>query len=186
MEQKRITIDGKPCIGVYYDKNDFNEMKKLYKVRLELNRVLINFGSRATNVPDFLSEGIFCYLFNVCRTNAKGNSKSFDAYDERTNEGIQIKSTSIENDCTSFGPTSTWDKIYFMKFYPKSESGRVEIYDITSYPPYDFVLNHKKHETFRDQQLMGRRPRFSIQDLIIDPNNLKPIKTINLFEGSND
>ena len=186
MIRKKILINGKPSIGMYYDHNDFEELKKIYRTWLNLNKFIINLGSRATNVPDLLSEGLFCYLFGVCRTNAKINSKSYDAYDEKTNEGIQIKSCSIEDDCTSFGPKSTQDRIYFMKFHPNSKNGKVEIYDITDYPPYDFVLNHEKNETFLDQQLMGRRPRFSVQKLIIDANNLKPIKTVYLLEEKHD
>lgn len=186
MIRKKILINGKPSIGMYYDHNDFEELKKIYRTWLNLNKFIINLGSRATNVPDLLSEGLFCYLFGVCRTNAKINSKSYDAYDEKTHEGIQIKSCSIEDDCTSFGPKSTRDRIYFMKFHPNSKNGKVEIYDITDYPPYDFVLNHEKNETFLDQQLMGRRPRFSVQKLIIDANNLKPIKTVYLLEEKYD
>jgi hypothetical protein len=62
-------------------------------------------GGRKINIPDVISEGIYCYLFNCARTN--GSAKSYDAVDLKTKEGIQIKSASIHDDCTSFGPTST-------------------------------------------------------------------------------
>lgn len=182
METKRIKIKGKNSMGMHYDDNDFQEMKNIYRTWKELNEVLVNLGSRAMNVPDLLSEGLFAYLFDVYRTNGEVNGSSFDAYDVKTNEGIQIKSCSIDNDCTSFGPKTHWDRIYFMKFHPQSNDGLVEIYDISSINLDNIVLNAKKGETFRDQQLQGRRPRFSIQKEIIKKYGIKPIKTVRLLE----
>lgn len=56
------------------------------------------------------------YFFNAVRTN--GTAHSYDAVDKNTGEGIQIKSASIKTDCTSFGPTSTWDKLIFADLAP--------------------------------------------------------------------
>ena len=93
-----------------------------------------------------------------------------------------MKSASIQYDCTSFGPTSTWDDLYYVDFAPNGNvDGNVFFYKID----VDFsglILNAKKKETFRDQQLQGRRPRFSIKRQIIDANNLKPVLKINLAE----
>lgn len=182
MQPIRIIINGKPATGLKYDYNDFLEMKTIYSNWKTLNEALEALGSRSLNVPDLLSEGLFSYLFNVLRTNGSINSNGYDAYDDKTNEGIQIKSCSIDNDCTSFGPKTHWDKIYFMKFHPKSVDGLVEIFDITDIDLDNIVLNASKNETFKDQQDQGRRPRFSIQKEIIDKYNLKPIKTIKLLE----
>ncbi len=118
------------------------------------------------------------YLFNAVRTN--GTARSYDAVDLVTHEGIQVKSTSIESDLTSFGPTSTWDVLIFMDFAPTGVvDGTVDIYRINTHPR-DIVLNRKKGETFTDQQMQGRRPRLSIKAQIINPEGLKPIKTIKL------
>lgn len=182
MEYKRILIHGKPTMGIYYDDEDFKTMKKIYSDWKALNDMLENFKSRALNVPDLLSEGLFCYLFKVYRTNGTAHSSSYDAFDLENNVGIQIKSCSIENDCTSFGPRTHWSKIYFMKFYPKSEDGLVEIYDISNFELNSIIMNAKKNETFKDQQDQGRRPRFSIQKEIIKKYNVKPIKVIKLLE----
>jgi hypothetical protein len=46
------------------------------------------------------------------------------------------------------------------------------------------VLNQEKSETFKEQQLQGRRPRLSIKKSIIIPSNKKPILEINLLTGS--
>jgi len=37
-----------------------------------------------------------------------------------------------------------------------------------------------KTQTFEDKQKKGERPRFSIPKKIIDPNDIKPIKTGNV------
>lgn len=63
-----------------------------------------------------------------------------------------------------------------------SVDGNVWFYEIDSTNIYNIVLNSKKAETFREQQLQGRRPRLSIKDKIINPLRLKPIKKINLME----
>ncbi len=123
----------------------------------------------------------YIVFFNAIRTN--GTAYSYDAVDKITGEGIQIKSTSIVEDCTSFGPTSKWDKLYFVDFIPNGEiDGSVWFYEINSYDIYSIVLNGKRTKLFRDQQSQGRRPRFSIKSKIIKPNNLVPVYKINLGE----
>ena len=100
-----------------------------------------------------------------------------------TGEGVQIKSASIKTDCTSFGPTSTWDLLYFVDFIPNDTiDGKVYIYKIEDDDIYNAVLNSKKNETFKDQQKQGRRPRLSIQN-IIRRKNLKPVKVIDILSG---
>ena len=96
---------------------------------------------------------------------------------------VQVyKSCSIDNDCTSFGPTSTWDELYFADFAPNGYvDGNVWFYKIDC-DIYSIVLNAKKGETFKDQQLQGRRPRFSIKSTIIKAQGLKPVLKINLLE----
>lgn len=186
MEYEKILVKGKITIGMKYDETDFKKMKKVYLNWKKLNEMLIKLGSRAMNIPDLLSEGLFAYLFKVYRTNGSSHSMSYDAYDVENNIGIQIKSCSIDNDCTSFGPMTHWDKIFFMKFYPKSDDGLVEIYDISNYDLNNIIMNAKKNETFKDQQNQGRRPRFSIQKEIIKKYNVKPIKVIRLLEDFYD
>lgn len=101
-----------------------------------------------------------------------------------TYDGVQVKSASIPNDCTSFGPTSTWDLLYFADFAPNGKiDGIVKFYLIPSDIVYGLVLNRAKNETFRDQQLQGRRPRFSMQKEIIKKLGLTPQKTVDLNSG---
>ena len=75
----------------------------------------------------------------------------------------------------------------FVDLAPFGEvDGNIWFYEIDSSNIYNIVLNYKKNETFRDQQLQGRRPRFSIKDKIINPLRLVPIKKINLMEDNDE
>ena len=147
-----------------------------------MNEKLKKLGGRGLNVPDVFSEALFCLAFNAVRTN--GTAHSYDCVVRGTGEGVQVKSASIPNDCTSFGPTSTWDLLYFVDFAPNGiVDGLVKFYKVEDADVYNLVLNAKKGETFKDQQLQGRRPRFSMQSAIIRPKKLMPVKIINIVTG---
>lgn len=182
MEKVRVTLrDGSSCFGDKFDNNDYLKLKEIFADWQKINNKLKPLGGRNLNVPDVFSEALFCIFFNAVRTN--GNAYSYDCVSLDNQAGIQIKSGSIEEDCSSFGPTSTWDEIYYVDFAPNgSVDGIVNFYKID----VDFsslVLNAKKGETFKDQQLQGRRPRFSIKRTIIKAYGLKPILTINLLDN---
>lgn len=183
MKQESIQLkDGTIVVGDAFDHDDFIKLQGIFKDWLEMNTKLKSLGGRGLNVPDVFSEAIFCLAFNAVRTN--GTAHSYDCVIRGTGEGVQVKSASIPNDCTSFGPTSTWDLLYFADFAPNGfVDGTIKFYKIDDNDVYSLVLNASKGETFRDQQLQGRRPRFSIQSSIIKPKKLKPLKTINLIDG---
>ena len=182
MQKVQVKLrDGTTVIGDSFDLSDYEMLKDIFHKWTDINKDLKYLGGRNLNVPDVFSEALYCIFFNAVRTN--GTAYSYDAVDRTTGEGTQIKSASIANDCTSFGPTSTWDKLIYADFAPKGQvDGNVWFYEIDSDEIYDIVLNEKKGETFRDQQEQGRRPRLSMKSKIIKANNLKPIKKINLME----
>lgn len=180
---ERISVklrDGSIVIGDKFSYEDYIKLKEIFKDWTAINSKLKPLGGRNLNVPDVFSEALFCIFFNSIRTN--GTAYSYDCVSLDTHAGIQIKSGSIEEDCSSFGPTSTWDEIYYVDFAPNGfVDGNVDFYKI-DIDFSDLILNAKKGETFRDQQLQGRRPRFSIKRQIIKANNIKPILSINLLE----
>lgn len=181
MEKVKITLkDGTIVVGDKFDLNDYEVLKEIFKDWTMINGKLKKLGGRNLNVPDVFSEALFCIFFNAIRTN--GTAYSYDCVSLDSHSGIQIKSGSIEEDCSSFGPTSTWDEIYYVDFAPNGfVDGKVDFYKLD----IDFsglVLNAKKGETFRDQQLQGRRPRFSIKRQIIKVHNIKPVLSIDLLE----
>lgn len=181
MERIQITLrDGTVCNGDKFDKEDYRHLQEIFSDWQNINKKLKPLGGRNLNVPDVFSEALFCIFFNAIRTN--GDAHSYDCVSLETHAGIQIKSASIKYDCTSFGPTSTWDELYYVDFAPNGKvDGKVVFYKID----VDFsnlILNEKKGETFKDQQLQGRRPRFSIKRQLIEAYGIKPVLSINLLE----
>jgi hypothetical protein len=183
MEKKSVTLkkDGSIVIGDMFQEHDFVKIKAIFKLWMEVNENIRSLNGRAINIPEILSEGIYAYLFDALRTN--NTAYSYDCVDIISGEGIQVKATSIQDDLTSFGPKSTWDKLIFMDFAPNGYiDGNVDIYHIPDEKLYTIILNKAKHETFEDQQLAGKRPRLSIRNQFIIPLGLKPIKSISLLD----
>ena len=180
MIKKQIKYkDGTVFIGDLFDESDYKNLKKIFKDWVDLNTRLSNLGGRGINVPDVFSEGLFCYFFNAVRTN--GTAYSFDAIMISSNQGVQIKSASIDEDLTSFGPKSTWDELQYVDFAPNGcVDGNIAFYKI-DLDLRNLVLNKSKNETFLDQQHQGRRPRLSIKREVIRKYKLKPIKVLNIL-----
>ena len=184
MKQENVRLkDGTIVIGDAFDNSDFIKLQEIFKQWVAINKQLKDLGGRNLNVPDVFSEALFCLAYDAVRTNA--TAYSYDCVMRDTGEGVQVKSASIPNDCTSFGPRSTWDLLYFADFAPNGYvDGVVKFYKIDDSSVYNLVLNASKNETFRDQQLQGRRPRFSMQSQIIKPMGLIPERIVDLNTGT--
>lgn len=182
MKKVLVTLkDGSKVYGDEFDAKDFEQLKVIFKKWQNINADLKALGGRNLNVPDVFSEALFCLAFDAVRTNATAHS--YDCVIKATGEGVQVKSASIVNDCTSFGPTSTWDLLYFADFAPHGViDGEVWFYKIDSEDVYGIQLNSAKGESFADQQKQGRRPRFSVKKVIIKTKGLQPVKKINLAD----
>lgn len=182
MKKVLVTLkDGSKVHGDEFDLKDFEQLKTIFKKWQNINTDLKALGGRNLNVPDVFSEALFCLAFDAVRTNATAHS--YDCVIKSTGEGVQVKSASIPNDCTSFGPTSTWDLLYFADFAPNGFiDGQVWFYKIESEDVYGVKLNTGKGESFIDQQKQGRRPRFSVKKTIIKKKGLQPIKKISLVD----
>lgn len=160
----------------YFDKKDAKTFKRLFDIWVKLNNGLGKYG-RKVNVPEVLSEGMFCVFSNSVRYQRKIKGKgsaSFDTINIETGEREQIKASSIKSDLTSFGPKSEWDKLYFMSFYNNGNiDGTFDVYEIPNKLIYANKVN--RGQTMKLQQGEKRRPRFSIMDDIITPYKIKPI-----------
>jgi len=168
-----------------FDAEDIEKISTMYTYWRDLSKLLKDFKSRAINLPEGLSESAFCICFDIKNcgrvTKIERGSVSFDVINFRTGKRIQVKACSINNDLTSFGPTSVWDDFYFMDFYKDgSFNGSFDIYLIPDELVYNTIVNTRKNETFKDQQLQGRRPRLSVKK-IIKNNNIDILKTCNLI-----
>lgn len=159
-----------------FNKSDGKKWKKLFDMWKILKFGMRDYKSREPNFPEGLSEVAFSLYSGSKRfISLQGKSSaSFDTFNTKTNRAEQIKACSVESDLTSFGPDSKWDDLYFLDFYNKGKlDGTFNVYKVPSNLIYDMKVN--KNQTMKEQQLQGRRPRFSITDKIIKEQNLKPI-----------
>jgi hypothetical protein len=167
-----------------FNREDAKEFKNLFDIWVELNNGLGKYG-RKVNIPEVLSEGMFCIFSKSVRCQKKLRGKgsvSFDTINLKTGEREQIKASSIKSDLTSFGPKSEWDKLYFMAFYNSGNlDGTFDVYEI----PNELIYKNKgnRGQTMELQQKEKRRPRFSIMDAIIKPYKIKPLgKNIKIWQ----
>lgn len=177
--QKYAVETGENIIDIevaHFGKKDAKTFKKLFDIWVKLNNGLSKYG-RKVNIPEVLSEGMFCVFSNSVRYQRKLKGKgsaSFDTINLKTGEREQIKASSIESDLTSFGPKSEWDKLYFMNFYNNGNpDGTFDVYEIPNRLIYKNKVNSA--QTMKKQQEEKRRPRFSIMKDIIKPNKIKPL-----------
>ena len=180
MEKIKVTLKNNEIVqGDKFEKKDLETLKDIFNDWKKINSKVNSLGGRGLNVPDVFSEALYCIYFNAIRTNKTAHS--YDCVNIENGAGVQIKSASIQNDCTSFGPTSTWDELYFMDFAIDGEiDGRVDVYQL-DFSLDNIIMNNKKHETFKMQQLQGRRPRLSLKKIIRE-KKLKPILRISLID----
>jgi hypothetical protein len=175
METQKVTLDlpegtGRAMVDMY-SVTDIEIIEEIYRAWRYLCDLLPLVNSRRVNLPEGLSESLFCIIKDVwrCSYNISFANSSFDCYDPHEpvhNNRIQIKACSVLPDLTSFGPNSEWDRIYFIDFYCEGYwDGTFDIYEIDTDDVYSFMVN--EDTTFVDQQALGKRPRFSIYNGLI-------------------
>jgi len=176
---RNINLYGSICNStlLQFNQDDKKEWKILWDSWNNLRVGLKGYDSRGPNLSEGLSESAFClYSHSLKIMNIQGGcDSSADTYNLETQEAEQIKATSIKNDLTSFGPTSKWDKLYFLDFYNNGDlNGSFDCYQIDTNLIYTTIVNKSKNESFIDQQNQGRRPRLSLKKIIVD-NDIAPI-----------
>lgn len=181
--KKEIIVNGENKMSElqYFDQPDIKIFQKVYEDWILLNKLLRTLKSRTINIPEALTEGLASLYLNAPRViNVYDSVSSFDCFDLTRNKMIQIKSSSVEFDLTTFGPKSIWDELYFCDFFVKGNwNGDFDIYKIPNELIYSQKVN--KNETFVEQQSQGRRPRFSIKKNILLKENIKPFISCNIF-----
>ncbi len=176
----RAEVFGEDCEMklMEFSSSDAEKWRELFRMWKNLKLGLKEYKARGTNFPEGLSEVAFC-LYSGSKKFVKkirgGASASFDTFNVENNRAEQIKASSINSDLSSFGPKSKWDDLYFLDFYNNGRlDGRFNLYKIPTEEVYRVKVNSE--QTFRDQQLEGRRPRFSITKEFINLG-LEPIES---------
>ncbi|MEA3273342.1 MAG: Bsp6I family type II restriction endonuclease [Patescibacteria group bacterium] len=179
LQKQKVVIDNHELaieIAIM-SQTDAKAFKRLFDLWKRLNVGLSKYG-RKVNIPEVLSEGMFCVFSGSVRFQRKirgAGTVSFDTINLKSNRKEQIKATSIAKDLTSFGPKTEWDDLYFMNFYRNGDlDGSFDVYLIPNNLIYEKQVN--KNQILRQQQTEKRRPRMSIQE-IIQENKIKPLAT---------
>lgn len=172
----------KPVVDlVEIDGARINDVSRLYFLWKDLNLGLRNFVSRGINFPEAISEPLACYALGYKWNKGSGG-------DAVTPDGriVEMKATSnFDGDLSSFGPVTTFDDLYFLRLHQRDNQLYIYNLGLNGETLGDIAAN--KTQTVRDQQLQGRRPRFSIIKQIIEPQNLQPevifdIRTMQVLE----
>lgn len=176
-----INLYGTNCKAevMKFEEEDIKQWLRLWNSWTTLRSGLKEYESRGPALSEGLSETAYCiYSGSVRLINVSGNcDTSADTYNLQTGKAEQIKAASIEQDLTSFGPTSKWDVLYFLDFYRDGAlDGSFDIYEIDKELIYSTVVHKGKNETFKDQQAQGRRPRLSLK-ILIDLHSISPLAT---------
>ena len=126
----------------------------------KINERLSNKKIRFPNFPSEISENIVCYYINKNNKNATWDTKKGDIELE-TGDKVEVKGYSSDGPA-SFGPTETWNILYFINCKSYKERKFV-IYEINLSNKSDTWKNLKvsKTDTYEKQCLEGRRPRIT-------------------------
>lgn len=154
----------------------FKEACESYFVWKELNERMKNSSSRGVNIHEGITEPIVCYVNDYKHSVGKGSEDAF------TEDGLQVQvkaSSNFHEDLTSFGPTSEFDILEFVRI--NQETDEFYLYRIPLDNFYDIKVNAT--ETVRDKQLMKLRPRFSLIQKYIVEIGLEPYAIVNVETG---
>lgn len=157
-------------------KNKYDEIISLYPLWKELNKRIKLLYPRGVNFHEVFSEFIVCYVNDYYHSLGAGSEDAFT----NDNVKVQIKGTSNYNsDLTSFGPTREFEILEFARLDQNDDY--LYLYKIPINDLYNVRVN--KAQTFKEQQQLGRRPRFSIISNFIEPYELNPYAKVNMKTG---
>lgn len=131
-------------------------------------------GTRGINFPSEISEYMACYVLDLYVNKDKTHGDAVDLSDKENPIIIEIKGSSAEKTSApnSFSPSEDFDDLVFVRLEKYDDILKVYRLGINAEALKKIKVNSE--QTVEDQQNQGRRPRFSIQDMIVDANNLKP------------
>jgi len=175
-DNEGILISSKELKVAEITQLDLPLLYEIYKKWKSLCESLEQIQKRTTNIPEAISESSVAFLNKYCFLNQKSIthqgtkiSTSFDCFDPKTGDKIQIKASSTIEDLTSFGPKSYFEKLFFVDFYDeKGRNGIFKVYEIPRENIDSFFVN--ANQTLSSQAEKGRRPRFSLKKLILQKN----------------
>lgn len=164
----------------FYTEGDIPWVKRVFSNWMSLRDSLKEYNDRSPNIPEAISETMYCILTGVGRFTSSKKQKledsSFDAFDMSKEEAIQIKAGQIEKDLSTFGPKTRWDKLVFVDFFNDGNmDGTVDIYEIPTESLNKVIVCQDGNVTFEERKASGKRPHLSLKESLIYPNSIEPI-----------
>ncbi len=151
-----------------WHRRDIKILRKALHNWGNLVKFLKKYASRRTNLPELISEALFCiYTGSVQVLDVKNVGKGFDCYNEKTKKTQQIKGSSRRDSPSSFGPHEKFDEVYWVVIEETNSRFKFEIYKLSK-------KSVVTHPSFRPLAREGRRPRFLLLDIVRD-KKLRPI-----------
>ena len=131
-------------------------------------------GTRGINFPSELSEYMACYALDLCVNKDGSNGDAVDNSDPDNPLIIEIKGSSAGETSApnSFSPSEHFDDLVFARLEKYDDILKIYRLGIDSEGLKKIKVS--KTQTVEDQQKQGRRPRFSIQNKIVDELGLEP------------
>lgn len=167
---KNLSID-----LVTVDTSRFKDAIKAYFLWKELDTIIRTSHTRGINIPETITETLLCFVSDF-KLN-KGSSG--DAYDDKNKRIIEIKATSnYDRDTTSFSPKEAFDALYFVRLDKRNDV--MYFYDLQMNSDDLKKIKVNSNQTLEDQQLQGRRPRFSVIKFVIEENKLDAYAKLDL------
>ncbi len=179
LKQHEIIIDNESYLAnvTIPETGDLEDFISIYESWFEISELLENYGCGRVNLPEF-SKLLFCLVNDCWRCNdieSISKAYNFDCYDPLTKKTIEILSTDIKEDLTFINPNINENDVYFIDLYCDIEyNGSFKIYEIPR--KYIEMLKITNNNSEQNKRLVT-----SIKKNIIEPNNIKPIKTGNIY-----
>lgn len=165
---------------VAVDPHRINNAIDIYYHWKDLDREIKTFsGKRGLNFPSEISEFMAAYALGLYVNQGSGGD-AYDMTDPNHPLKIEIKGSSSEQTTApnSFSPSEDYDELVFARLEKRDDVLKIYRLGLSSKDISKIQVNRK--ETVADQQRAGKRPRFSIYNMIVKPNGLEPDVIFNL------
>lgn len=174
-----------------FSEEDTPKLKQYWDAWLAIRDVCEQAGNRAPNLAEYFTEGIVALVTNTARRVSKDYARSNDPSVRFTQKGkksgdnlrlsplqaIEVKSSTIQEDCTQISPSDHHIDLYhFIHFYNNGNlDGTFDIYEFSPDLIKSIIVCKDKGETLQDQLGQGRRAKLPIIKEVIIPNGITPI-----------
>lgn len=180
--RKHTRYMNQPNLNQIVDVNHdlYRKYLNIYSLWKQLNRNLLDINARKANFPTEVSEGVIAYNYDNFTLLKNANADIFD-YDKQ--HYIEVKTTSnFDRDLSSFSPNANFDNLYFgrLDFY----TDNLYVYNLKSSIEAIKTVAVNGAQSFAAQQNQQRRPRFSVINQIVEPNNLREEIIIDMITGN--